>query len=69
MRRQIESEPLDKALTTDAIRKGYGLTWWSPAVFKVDPVILYKQGREVFRWEYIPSIVEVQEKIEEIEKQ
>jgi len=61
------SEPLDNALPTDAINRGYGLSWWSPASFGVDPVILYKHDWEVYRWDYVPSMIEVWEKIKEIE--
>lgn len=61
------SEPLDNALPTDAINRGYGLSWWSPAAFETDPVFLYKQNHEVFRWDYIPSMLEVWEKIKELD--
>ena len=61
------SESLDKALPREAIYKGYGLTWWSPEVFQVDPVILYKNNWEVYRWNYVPSMMEVWEKIKELE--
>jgi len=61
------SEPLDNALPTDAINRGYGLSWWSPAAFKEDPVILYKHCWEVYRWDYVPSMMEVWEKIKELE--
>lgn len=63
-----DSEPLDNMLPTEAVNKGYGLSWWSPAVFEKDPVFLYKQGREVYRWGYVPSMTEVWEKIEELEQ-
>jgi len=61
------SEPLDKMLPTEAINKGYGLSWWSPEVFQQDPVFLYKHSREVYRWDYVPSMTEVWEKIKELE--
>lgn len=61
------SQPLDDALPTEAINKGYGLSWWSPAAFEKDPVFLYKHGWEVYRWNYIPSMIEVWEKINELE--
>jgi len=61
------SEPLDSVLPTAAVNKGYGLSWWSRAVFGADPVILYKNRWEVYRWEYIPSMTEVWEKIGELE--
>jgi len=69
MRRQPISEPLDRYLPTEALYKGYGLTWWSPAAFEVDPVILYKHNEEVYRWDYIPSMIEVWEKVKKLEKQ
>jgi len=61
------SEPLDNALPTEAVSKGYGLSWWSPAVFKEDSVFLKKHDQEVYRWYYIPSMAEVWDKIKELE--
>ncbi|GAJ01031.1 unnamed protein product, partial [marine sediment metagenome] len=43
-------------------------SWWSPAVFGGDPVILYKDCWEVYRWWYLPSMIEVWEKIKEPEE-
>lgn len=63
------SETLDSVLPTEAINKGYGLSWWSPRAFERDPVILYKHSHEVYRWDYIPSMTEVWEKITEIESE
>jgi len=62
-----QSEPLDSFLPTEAIHKGYGMVWWSPEVFQKDPVILYKRSWEVYRWDYVPSMAEVWEKIKELE--
>ena len=62
------SEPLDNMLPTLAVYRGYGLSWWSPAVFDKDPVILYKHSWEVYRWNYIPSMIEVWGKIWELEE-
>ena len=61
------SEALDSALPTEAVNKGYGLSWWIPAAFGKDPVFLYKHDREVYRWDYVPSMIEVWEKIKELE--
>lgn len=61
------SASLDDVLPTEAINKGYGLSWWSPAAFGKDPVFLYKHGWEVYRWDYIPSMTEVWGKIKELE--
>ena len=61
------SAPLDDTLPTEAINKGYGLSWWSPAAFGRDPVILYKHNKGVHRWNYIPSLTAVWEKIQELE--
>lgn len=61
------SAPLDDALPTEAIHKGYGLMWWSPAAFGEDPVFLLKHDLEAYRWSYIPSLTEVWEKIQELE--
>jgi len=69
MRHQPIDEALDRYLPTEAFNKGYRLTWWSPAVFVVDPVILYKHCWEVYRWQYIPSMGEVWDKIRELESQ
>jgi len=62
------SIPLDDALPTEAINRGYGLSWWSPAAFEEDPIFLFKHNQEVYRWKYIPSMMEVWEKIKELEK-
>lgn len=67
MKKKLLSEVLDNILPTEALSKGYGLTWWHPSVFRVDPVILYLHGNEIYRWEYIPSLTEVWEKLKEIE--
>jgi len=61
------SVPLDDALPTEAVNKGYGLSWWSPAVFQRDPVFLYKHNWEVYRWDYIPSLTEVFEVCKQLE--
>ncbi len=61
------SAPLDDMLPTEAIHEGYGLSWWSPSAFTGDPVILYKHEEEVYRWDYIPSTIEVWEKIQKLE--
>lgn len=61
------SEPLDHILPSEAVNKGYGLSWWSPEAFGKDPVILYKRSWEVYRWNYVPSMIEVWEKIKELE--
>jgi len=61
------SESLDHFLPTEAVGKGYGLSWWSPAVFQTDPVFLFKHQEEVFRWDYVPSMIEVWDKINELE--
>lgn len=62
------SEPLDNMLPTEALYKGYGLSWWNPAAFKIDPVFLYKHSHEIYRWNYVPSMTEVWEKIKELEQ-
>lgn len=61
------SEPLDRCLPTEAINKGYGLTWWAPDYYRADPVILTKRGEEVYRWEHIPTMGEVWDKIQELD--
>lgn len=65
--RRPHSEPMDEFLPTEAVNKGYGLSWWSPEAFGNDPVFLYKHDREVYRWGYIPTMGEVWDKIEELE--
>ena len=61
---------LDDMLPIQAIYEGYSLSWWSPAAFVIDPVILYKRNdkhnEEVYRWNYIPNVIEVWEKIQEL---
>lgn len=61
------SESLNRCLPTEALYKGYRLTWWSPDAFAIDPVILYKNDEEVYRWEYIPTMGEVWDKIRELD--
>ena len=65
MRRLPDYEDLTSMLPTEAYHKGYSLTWWRPV--NVDPVILEHRGAEVYRWEYVPSMTEVWEKIKELE--
>lgn len=67
VKRTPAMEILNDSLPADAIQKGYGLVWWNPDMLKEDPVILYNRTREVFRWNYTPSLTEVREKIEELE--
>jgi hypothetical protein len=67
MRRLPEYEDLTTMLPTEAYHKGYILTWWRPWPAQVDPVILEHWGAEVYRWDYIPSMAEVWEKIKELE--
>ena len=65
MRRLPDYEDLTRMLPTEAYNKGYTLTWWRPV--NVDPVILEHRGTEVYRWDYIPSMTEVWEKIKKLE--
>ncbi|MBA7603195.1 hypothetical protein ES703_10299 [subsurface metagenome] len=67
MAREKFSESLDTMLPTEATRKGYGLTWYNPAFQQEDPTVLSFRGREVFLWNYNPSMTEVWEKIRELE--
>lgn len=68
MARQGDAENLDRFLPTDAIHKGYGLTWYPPEG-RVDPVILFRRKAEVYRWEYNPSLEEIREKVKDIDKE
>ena len=61
------SEPLDNALPTEAVNKGYGLSWFNPEWYQTEPVILFKHNWEVYQWDYTPSIAEVWDKIRELE--
>ena len=67
MRREMQ-EILDRFLPTEALLKGYHLTWWAPDIPSQDPVVLTKapQG-EVYRWGYIPTMGKVWDKIRELE--
>lgn len=59
-------EDLSRMLPTRAIDQGYCLRWIAPEEYKSDPVVLIRGGWEQFRWNYIPSMGEVWEKIEEL---
>ena len=63
MRRLPEYEDLTRMLPTEAYHKGYILTWWRPWPAH----ILEHRGTEVYRWDYVPSMTEVWEKIKELE--
>ena len=75
-------EDLSRMLPTKAIDKGYQLKWiaapkamdfdcrlkWIPPEgTDPDPVVLIREGEELYRWEYLPSMGEVWEKVEELE--
>ena len=66
----IERDPLHEwindALPTDAFQRGYRLEWFNPDCYRY-PVILFRHGLIVSAWEYIPSMLEVWDKIEELE--
>lgn len=66
MIKKIVHEHLDRFLPFDAIRQGFGLDWWAPELFEKDPVILTRYNKEIYRWDYIPSLGEVFEKCREI---
>lgn len=67
MAREKFSDPLDHMLPTEAVGKGYGLTWYNPAFEGRDPNILFHRNIEVYRWEYDPTMGEVWGKIKELE--
>jgi hypothetical protein len=67
MRRLLDYEDLTTMLSTEAYHKGYTLTWWRPQPARLDPVVLEHRGEELYRWDYIPSMIEVWEKIKELE--
>jgi hypothetical protein len=51
-------------LPIEAVNKGFTLEWVGG---KVDPVFLYdRRDRQVFRWDYVPSMGEVWEKIKKL---
>jgi len=57
MVRVKDYEDLSQMLPTEAYQKGATLTWWRPIL--ADPVILELGGREIYRWDYTPSLTEV----------
>ena len=50
-------EDLSEMLPTEAYYKRFTLTWLRPTL--ADPVILEAPGKEIYRWDYIPSLTEV----------
>jgi len=66
---RLGKELLSHILPTDAIDKGYSLDSYDQKIFYYQKifVVLTKCGWEVYRWEYIPSMTEVWEKIKEVE--
>jgi len=70
MARQVNYEDLSHMLPTDAFYKGMRLDWERPN-YNPDPVILSQighPGRELYRWDYIPSLTEVFEKCKELKE-
>ena len=63
--KEKEYEDLSRMLPTDAYHKGMTLTWWRPEAY--DPVTLELHGRELYRWDYTPSLAEVFEVCRELE--
>ena len=63
----MRTEDLTRLLRTDDHSKGYSLTWLNPRFLDEDPTVLYLKEREVYRWSYDPTMVEVWEKIKELE--
>ena len=57
---------LTDMLPTWAVHAGYSLVWYSPRVMKADPVILTRHNEELYRWNYIPSMREVWDKLGEL---
>lgn len=62
-------EDLTRMLPIEAYYKGMSLTWWRPEALQIstDPIILELRGRELYRWDYIPSLTEVFEVCKELE--
>jgi len=62
---------LNHMLPTWAWYRGYNLHWESPEIHaQGDPVILSKFGSPgdvLYQWDYIPSMIEVWDKIKELE--
>lgn len=65
MARVQDYEDLTHMLPTEAYYRGMTLTWWRPVL--TDPVILELRGREIYRWDYIPSLTEVFEVCKNLE--
>ena len=60
-------ESLDSALPTWAIHRGYHLTWYNEILTREPEAVLYKDQEDVGRWNYAPSLMEVEGKIKELE--
>lgn len=69
MARIRDYENLTRVLPTEAYHRGMALTWWHPEALQTptDPVILELRGRELYRWDYIPSLTEVFEICKQME--
>jgi len=65
---RIDYDYLTDMLPTWAVHAGYSLVWYSARLFEVDPVILTHHEKEVYKWEYVPSMTEVWEKLEELKQ-
>ena len=65
---RMQSQELGEMLPTDAVNKGYRLTWFNPRYLNRDPTILFLKGREVYEWNYDPTMGEVWDKIRELEE-
>ena len=53
-------------LPLNVANKGYNLTYIPPTPDRKDPVILDLNGREIFRWDYVPNYGEVKDKCREL---
>jgi len=59
-------EDISRMLPTKAIDSGYQLRWIAPESDNPDPVILIRNGYELYRWDYVPSMGEVWDKFAEL---
>lgn len=69
IRRSVPYDDLTRMLPVEAYYRGMTLTWWQPEALQIatDPVILKLRGREIYRWDYIPSLTEVFEVCRQLE--
>ena len=61
----VDDQDLSGHLPTEAMNKGCDLIWIPPED-KRDPIVLEQRGKELYRWERVPSEGEVWDKCREL---